>query len=485
MRRDTGTTVDRAPSGARSRPVWTAALAAAIVAAPAPGGAEAQAGAGEPETLSLRTALERHRHALSLEDGRLTGPGADLLLREAAAARHLLVGETHGVAEVPPLAADLFRRLRDDGYRHLAVEIGPVQARRLNEVLSGSEPMAGLRRFLRDHWPGVPFYAWREEAGLLAAAVEAAGGGEDRHGGEDRRGGEGRQGGGPGADDRPGVLWGLDYDVLGDRWPLHRLREIAPDAGARAAADRAVALADSLLRRATEEGDPSETMMFSGPDSVWPALREAYDPAPGSEADRILEQLEATARINEAWTSGRRLESNRRRVELIERNFHRQAGRAAQGAKVLVKMGAFHTMRGRTPNDTWDLGTHLQELAAAEGEETFHVAVLGGPEGVKGTLDPRSWGVREVPTVMAGSDWAEPVAAALPEEGWTVFDLRPLRPLLSAGRLEGVPERMERIVWGHDALVVIRNSSAATAMEVGRGSRRQAAAGPRRVRRAP
>ena len=210
-------------------------------------------------------------------------------------------------------------------------------------------------------------------------------------------------------------------------------------------------------------------MMFSRPDSVWRALREAYDPAPGSEADLILEQLEATARINAAWTSGRRLTSNRLRVELIKRNFHRQADRAAPGAKVLVKMGAFHTMRGRTPNGTWDLGTHLQELAAAEEEETFHVAVLGGPDGRKGTLDPRDWGVRDVPTVTARGDWAEPLAAALLEEGWTVFDLRPLRRLSSAGRLEDLPPRLERMVWGHDALVVVRNSTAASPLEVDRG----------------
>ena len=461
-------------TGSRLRRGAAASLAAAVlavVAGAAPAGASAQQeGEGGDETLAVRTALERNRHALTMEDGRLTGPGADFLLREAAAARHLLVGETHGVAEAPALVADLFRRLRDDGYRHLAVEIGPVQARRLNQVLSGSDPMAGLRAFLGDHWPGVPFYSWREEAELLAAAVEAAGG--DRASGRAAaaaEGGEGRPRGEVGAGAGPMVLWGLDYDVLGDRWPLHRLREIAPDAGARAAADRAVALADSLLRRATEAGDPSGVMMFSGPDSVWRALREAYDPAQDSEADLILEQLEATARINEAWTSGRRLASNRLRVELIKRNFHRHADRAAPGAKVLVKMGAFHTMRGRTPNGTWDIGNHLQELAAAGGEATFHVAVLGGPDGRKGTLDPRDWGVREVPTVMAGGDWAKPLAAALLEEGWTVFDLRPLRRLSSAGRLEDLPSRVERIVWGHDALVVIRNSTAASPVEVDRG----------------
>ena len=119
---------------------------------------------------ALQEALRAHRHPLALEDGELTGPGADLLVREAGEARYTLVGETHGVAEAPELTAALFRALQPHGYRHLAVEIGPVQADRIGEILAGPRPMQAYRRFLRDHWPAVPFYAWESEAELLAAA---------------------------------------------------------------------------------------------------------------------------------------------------------------------------------------------------------------------------------------------------------------------------------------------------------------------------
>lgn len=410
------------------------------------------------ERRTLQSALEEHRHPLGLVDGELSGPGGELLLREASRARYVLVGETHGVAETPALVSALFRDLQPAGYRHLAVEVGPIQAEKVNELLAGPRPMEAYAQFLADHWPGLPFYSWREEAELLADAV--------RTGGEE-------------------VLWGLDYDVLGDRYPLHRLRDLAPDAEARAAADRAVERADSLLERVSETGEFSNVMMFQATDSVWSALREAYTPEAGSEADRILRQLSATTRINEAWTSGRRWLSNQRRVRLLQENFLRYRREADPAAKVLVKMGGFHVMRGRTPNNTFDLGSLLPTLGLVEayrsrpsperGDPTreretpgaFHVMVLGGPDGRRAAPDPRDWGVREVPDVLSGEDhWARPLAPASFEDRWTLFDLRPLRPLLDAGELEEVSPSLERMIFGFDAAVVLVGSGPARLLDV-------------------
>lgn len=438
-------------AGPRTFAGWLRAVAAvlatgAIVVCAASAPLAAQEEQGETEAAALDSALRQHRHPLGLEDGELTGPGAELLLEEAGAARYLAVGETHGVAEAPRLVAALFRDLQDVGYRHLAVEIGPIQAERIGELMAGPHPMEAFRGFLADHWPGVPFYSWREEAELLADAVRAGGG--------------------------AGVLWGLDYDVLGDRYPLYRLRELAPDSAAAAAADRAIALADSLLEQGTAGGDPTRVMMFSQPDSLWRALREAFEPPVGSEADRILFQLAATARINEAWTSGRRWLSNELRVELIKRNFLRYRERAEPGTKVLVKMGGWHLMRGRTPNLTYDVGNLLSELSLAEGEPelassgSFHLMVVGGPEGKRGSLDPTTWGIRERPTVTSDPEhWSSSIGRAGFDDRWTLLDLRPLRADVARGAFGELPDRLEEMVFAYDAVAVIAGSTAATALE--------------------
>lgn len=420
-----------------------------LLAAAAPAVAQEPVPATPEEAASpLLEALEAHRHPLALEDGRLTGPGADLLVAGAGAARYALVGETHGVAEAPALVAALFRALRPDGYRHLAVEVGPVQADRIGQLLAGPRPMERYRTFLRDHWPAVPFYGWKSEARMLADAVEAGGGAS--------------------------VLWGLDYDITGDRWPLRRLRELAPDAAARADADRLVARADARLRQATRTGDLSRAMMYAEPASTWRDLRRAYEPEPGGEAYRILTQLEATAHINEAWVDGDRWTSNHRRVRLLRHNFLHHRAAADPGAKVLVKMGGFHLTRGRTPNNTYDLGNLLSELARAEGGiggeaptraeggRSFHVLVLGGPGRRRGAIDTRTLGLRAVPTVLSVPDQPyRPLGQAALDDRWTLFDLRPLRPLADAGELGELHRRLEDLIFGYDAAVVLVGSTPA------------------------
>ena len=412
----------------------------------------------EPDSApTLADVLREHRLPLTLEEGTLSGPGAELLLEEAAASRYLLVGETHGVAETPALIAALFRGLRPEGYRHLAIEIGPIQAERIGELMTAPRPMDAYADFLAEHWPGVPFYDWRPEAELLAEAVRLAG---------------------------PDAVWGIDYDILADRYPLHRLRALAPDSAARAAADRAIARADSLLARAMAEDDPSQVAMFSRPETVWTSLREVYAPEPGSEADRILEQLEATARINEAWTSGRRWRSNRLRVGLLKRNLLRHLEGADPDARVIVKMGGFHLMRGRTPNNTFDVGNLLSELSIVEaarsgvppttGSRSFHVLVFGEPGRERGALDPRDWSVRRVPTVpSSGQHWSSGLAGALFDDSSTVIDLRSLRPMADVGEapLDDLPERFEETIFTYDAVVVLHGSTAAEALDVERPRR--------------
>lgn len=438
--------------------LWPAASPQAVAAHPS-GLAGAQA---QDEKIPLSSALQEHRHRLRLEGNTLKGPGAELLLQEAASARYLLVGEEHGTAEIPRLVADLFRRLQTAGYRHLAIEVGPVQARRLNDVLSGSQPEEALREHLRAHWPGVPFYWWKEEAHLLVSAARAA--------------------------EEDDVLWGVDYDVMGDRYPLSRLRELAPDPAARATAARALALADSLLERATQSGDLSKTMMFSDPDTIWCALRATFEPEPGSEAEFILDQLESTARVNRAWIEERVWDSNQLRARLNKENFlryrrraghtshgrrsggHHDPGAGWTGGKVLVKMGANHVMRGRTPTEIFDLGNLVSELAVAEGGESFHLAAVGGAGDEHAGLDTHDFGVEPEPTHLSRGEWGRPLAAAAYDKGWTLFDLRPVRPLMAGGRVAEVHPRLERMIYAYDAILVVSGSTPATALELGPGT---------------
>ncbi|HEU0300899.1 MAG TPA: hypothetical protein VFR37_15665, partial [Longimicrobium sp.] len=277
---------------------------------------------------SLTALLRANAHPMqAAADGRLSGAGAELLIAAGRESQFFLIGEEHGVAEIPLVAAGLFRELAPHGYRHLAIETGDGLASALNRAILRDAGGDAYLAFLRDHFPGAPFYNWREDAAMLRAVVAAAGGRDD-------------------------VLWGLDYDIMADRYALRRLRDIAPDPRARAAAETVIARADSAFAQALATQNPGLIMMFGGPRDVYAPLREAYAPAPGSEADRIIHLMEQTREINEYWITQQGYLSNLHRAQLNKRQFMRYLVEARERTgelpRVMLKFGWAHMTRGRT-----------------------------------------------------------------------------------------------------------------------------------------
>ncbi|HET7232582.1 MAG TPA: hypothetical protein VFJ16_21410 [Longimicrobium sp.] len=408
----------------RSRQRWIAAALAALALCAAPLAAQD----------SLAALLRANAHPMQADaDGRLSGAGAELLLAAGRDAQFFLIGEEHGVAEIPRVAAGLFRELAPAGYRHLAIETGEFLATELNRRVLADSGGAAYAAFVREYFPGAPFYNWREDAALLRTAIAAAGG-------------------------RPDVLWGLDYDILADRYTLRRLRDIAPTPRARAAAEAVIARADSALRQALATQNPGLLMMFGGPDDVYAPLRAAYAPAPGSEADRIIRLMEATRQINGYFGRGEGYLSNLNRARLNKQQFMRQldAATAREGRmpRVMMKFGSSHMVRGRSFTNVFDLGTLASEIADVHGSRSFGVLMLGGAGTKHAAIDPRVFRSVEAPVEV--EPWAQPFYDAADPQRWTVLDLRPIRARIP--RLGPLPAETLQVLYGFDAVVILSGS---------------------------
>ena len=369
--------------------------------------------------------------------GELAGAGGEFLLARVRASRFTMVAEEHGIVEVPKLAEALWREALRAGYSHFAIETGEQLAVQLETALRADRDDTAYLAFLKAHWPGAPFFNWREDAALLRAVVNST-------------------------PARRGVLWGLDYDIIADRHVLARLRELAPDSAARRVADSAIAVADSALERGMREQNPGLIMMFGGDSAVFSRLRAAYRPRAGSETDRILTLMDSTLAINRLFLSGRGYESNLSRSRLLKRQFWRfyDSTRAADGKepRVMLKFGAAHLQRGRNFVNTYDLGTQLAELAEKDGGEALSVYVVGGPETRRAQIDPRYMTSIEVPVQSLTPSWAKPFVDASDPDKWTVFDLRALRSMGSK-RLNAIAPELLQVIFGFDAMVVLSKST--------------------------
>ena len=116
----------------------------------------------------LTEAAIAHRLRLDFDDGAFSGLAWDRLVAEGKSAQFFLMGEEHGIAENPKLAAQLFAELSNHGYSKVAIEISPTMARLLDEALM-KDGLDGLRDLFAQPGGEPTFFGMAEEAEMLAA----------------------------------------------------------------------------------------------------------------------------------------------------------------------------------------------------------------------------------------------------------------------------------------------------------------------------
>ena len=416
---------------------WSALVRLSLIAASA---ASAQTPAA-PQGRLLE-ALRANRLPIAMTDGRPSGPGWDLLVRESGDARFTLIGEEHGVAETAQLSAALFRALRGSDYSRFAIELSPIIAQDL-ERAGRRNGLQGIVDFLTA--PGTfTFYNMREEAQFLADVVKAAPG-------------SGR------------VLWGFDREIFSDRYLIAKLKPKVPPR-----AREAYARLEDASTNAWSQGNPF--MMSSQDPAIVSAVRAAW-PNPDAESDIILRTLEESVAINVAartsnWAyTQRRTQLNRDNMAALIREPTRNAQGRIAPAKVMMKFGYNHMIRGANYVNAFDLGAMADEVAALTGDRAFHVIVLPGPGSRQAVLGPAgtftSTSSDEFDEFRAGDGRLTRVLANADPAGHEVIDLRPLRGLAMRG-LDSWNSDVIRTIHGYDVAVIWKGAHASSGLSAPR-----------------
>lgn len=392
----------------------------------------------EPVAQRLAKRAQANLHAIAFDGSGFSGLGWDMLVAEGRSSDFFLIGEEHGLAEIPVLAGEIFQALRPAGYSKLAIELSAPIADDLDRAARGG--MTGLRAYLAKYPPGPAFFAWRPEAELLAK-VRAL------------------------VPPRQRAIWGLDYEVLGERALIDKLRKKAP-ASAFPPLDALDKASRDAWARWKSESNPEHLPMFSLKPAVVHAVRDAW-PSPDRESAIILDILAATLEINLAQqTSGWR--SNKLRADLNRNTLIRLLSEDP-GAKVVFKMGSTHTMRGVSWTGQFDIGSLAPEAAALRGGKSFHLLVGGGANSRQGMLDPVTMGLKTGPVDMLRQEFGmDFLLDVMPKTGLGLLDLRPLRSIVNyTPRLKEFnnPEAV-RVIHGYDALLVW-NGATPTSLTLG------------------
>ncbi len=378
--------------------------------------------AQESDSAAVRAAFDSlvaaNSYTATLEDGRLTGPGADWLVARGMEVDHFLMSERHGTAEIPKVAASLYERLTDHGYGPVALEIGPFAGEATTEALRDGGYPALKDLITRYEGPPIAFLHLSEESRMAARMVEAG-----------------------------ATIWGIDYEFILSL-PMH-LDALAEQA----ATDRErQAVQDTREKMEKTWGGEGGSAVAAAPPSALKELRAAFEPR-GDET--ALARIDALLESNAIYapyvrTNGSFFESRIRRESLMKEQLidHIRQWEAKHGEAPKVFHKNAHTTKHSSEGIYIPLGGFMAEWARARGEDTFHVMAdcHGGQipktgQGGGGTCT----------TWLGGADG--PFAKHLRGDKITIIDMRALRPRYFDW--DFLPDKLHEAIVSMDAYVAI------------------------------
>jgi fructose-specific phosphotransferase system component IIB len=394
---------------------------------------------------SLEQSIRAHRYQLHVTQGRLSGPGADLLKKAIAEAQFVLIGEQHGTVETPEFIAAICDIAVPDGFHAIAVETGEATARKLDQFARSQDPKGEVAEFESKFSGAIPFYNLQEETSLLAHCTAADTQGRFH-------------------------VWGLDQEYIGSaRFLLTTLLATRPGKPAEAEIRKMLREENDAYKRVIETGNVEKSFLLSASFTDLEGLYQLVQQNGSPEARSLIKAFLQSRDIYQKNVHGQNSQSNRERAQLMKEAFllHYKGGlcSTSKPPKVLFKFGATHLYRGLNPLHNYDLGNFVSELADGHGAKSLHIMMVGvrGEAATAGV--PAHQLVPEKFDLEKESDpsiaFIKPFINMRVKDAWTIYDLRGLR---GRGSISERDEELERLVFGYDLLVVVPEVTPARAI---------------------
>ena len=317
------------------------------------------------------------------------------LLKEAANASLFMLGELHGENEIPSLIRDIWPSMWQGGYRHIAAEVSPWAANRL-EFGSRGAHIAGL---------------WTQPEATFVTSLKG---------------------------DRTAVLWGCDIEEVRPQIMIRALALKNPSSQPL-----------KVMVERTREG-----YKRTSADELLGLAREASKSGRlTKESEKLLQSLVQTLEVeSDRAQADLRLRASMRRELVMKKLFMEHYSEAGGAPKVMLRFGVNHLHRGYDRRGVSTLGNFIAEFALARGESTFHLAAFCAGGQIR-------WGASVLACDDTKEDAALALLASLARYAETVFDLRVIRQALHRiPDTKRSPAERSLVYWAdsYDAIICYR-----------------------------
>jgi hypothetical protein len=409
-------------------------IAAAIAAALLAGGQAPPA-----PTPNLQSQLAPFAYPIALEQGRLNGPGADVLLTAAAKAQFVAIGEEHNNLHIPAITTALFRALHArSGFDYFATEQDPVMMR----TISGA-PVRGdaarIRALAQRYKHGFTFISDQELQ--MLADIGAASKGQGR------------------------PIWGCEQafgvthilDQLSGRARTAAQKRLIASLRSETESKEAVRdLAKGGHYMEQEANGPKLIELSQAFASADPDTRFIADAPRQSNLIYSYYHRSTRGELPGAFSNSAVREEYMKKVCLAEYRFAEK--RDGHPPRVVLKMGHWHLYDGWNPNNVTSTGNFFANLARVNGTGYTSVATFST------VFEGQSiWAMDRVGYLRAFKD-------VVPDKGWVLIDLRALREGPTFRQMRAIAEasgptgraEFNRLLYGFDFALFLGPNAGAT-----------------------
>ncbi len=386
--------------------------------------------------------LKKNRGAITLQDGKLAGPSAEVLRTALAEAQFVTLGEDHGIRQIPEFASALCAELAPHGFHHMGLEIGTYVAPDLEKMARSADGAKQLAEFEKKYPETIAFYNWQEEFAMLQKCESAA---------------------------APGhmAIWGMDQEFMGATGFLaDKILATKPGPEATAAIESLLKENNEARAAAAKSGSPGDLFMMTAKQEELDHVRDLLKKQGKPEAQKLFDAFLVSREIYQKNMTGDYYKSNRQRALLMKKNFSEPFAASSQSdgvlPKIFFKFGAYHMFRGINPLHSSELGNLISEAAEANQFKSVHI-LIAGVKGEQLHFVGIGKPAEGAPLDLAGEKdspflFLKPLFDTQIENSWTLYDLRALRDGFSKyGKID--PE-LERVIFGYDFVVFIPDPKA-------------------------
>lgn len=388
---------------------------------------QAQKNTAPDAAKSLEKALVQNRYSINLEGDKPEGEGWKWLTKKAESADIITLGESHGTKEIPNVMGALIKNLKASGnFDRLAIEVSPWTANLMEKRLRND--LDSYKNFLSRYSAAVPFYNWESEGDLLSEAIK------------------GRE--------EEDVLIGMDQifsfstDLVFDR-----LKTLAK----KDSIFQEIENIRQHLEKKMEENPKLKALPAAVPPPITmikvETLNKLKSRFEGNDrAQNLLDEVEKSIEIYR-MNDTNNYQSNQIRAQLLRRNLRKgltKSGELEGVFGLVIKTGAMHAYKGRTPNNALDVGNLAVSLADLTDGKALNVAVICGP-GSKGRVFPAG-------TSPCWPKFLGETLRDISSQEPALFNLAPVHKKMHSGEIKA-SGALKEFLWGFDAVMIIPNAN--------------------------